>query len=93
MNFCISLIYPDSANDDPNHTGSKSKTKRVRTTFTDEQLQILQANFLIDSNPDGQVSEEFETHNLRFFLITHIQVKIIIITSFFYLYFLRIWRG
>ncbi|OXA58871.1 LIM/homeobox protein Awh [Folsomia candida] len=44
----------DSANDDPNHTGSKSKTKRVRTTFTDEQLQILQANFLIDSNPDGQ---------------------------------------
>lgn len=33
---------------------SKSKTKRVRTTFTDEQLQILQANFQIDSNPDGQ---------------------------------------
>ncbi|XP_035789692.1 LIM/homeobox protein Awh-like [Anopheles albimanus] len=31
-----------------------SKTKRVRTTFTEEQLQILQANFNIDSNPDGQ---------------------------------------
>ena len=30
------------------------KTKRVRTTFTEEQLQILQANFNIDSNPDGQ---------------------------------------
>ena len=33
---------------------SKTKTKRVRTTFSDEQLQILQANFHIDSNPDGQ---------------------------------------
>ncbi|XP_062544048.1 LIM/homeobox protein Awh-like isoform X1 [Armigeres subalbatus] len=31
-----------------------SKSKRVRTTFTEEQLQILQANFNIDSNPDGQ---------------------------------------
>jgi hypothetical protein len=35
--------------------GSKSsKNKRVRTTFTEEQLQVLQANFEIDSNPDGQ---------------------------------------
>lgn len=33
---------------------SKSKAKRVRTTFTEDQLQILQANFQIDSNPDGQ---------------------------------------
>jgi LIM homeobox protein 6/8 len=33
---------------------SKSKNKRVRTTFTEEQLQVLQANFEIDSNPDGQ---------------------------------------
>lgn len=32
----------------------KSKAKRVRTTFTEEQLQVLQANFQIDSNPDGQ---------------------------------------
>lgn len=60
--FCvkgISRTYsnsPDSNGDgDPNHSGSKSKTKRVRTTFTDEQLNILQANFHIDSNPDGQV--------------------------------------
>lgn len=33
---------------------SKNKTKRIRTTFTEEQIQILQANFQIDSNPDGQ---------------------------------------
>ena len=26
----------------------------MRTTFTEEQVQILQANFQIDSNPDGQ---------------------------------------
>ncbi|XP_052224185.1 LIM/homeobox protein Awh-like [Dreissena polymorpha] len=32
----------------------KTKTKRVRTTFTEEQIQVLQANFQLDSNPDGQ---------------------------------------
>ncbi|CAO1305133.1 unnamed protein product [Diamesa serratosioi] len=32
----------------------KNKAKRVRTTFTEEQLQVLQANFSLDSNPDGQ---------------------------------------
>nr|CAD7456318.1 unnamed protein product [Timema tahoe] len=43
--------------DSESHSGSsgnRSKTKRVRTTFTDEQLQVLQANFQLDSNPDGQ---------------------------------------
>ncbi|XP_018902193.1 LIM/homeobox protein Awh isoform X2 [Bemisia tabaci] len=34
--------------------GGKNKAKRVRTTFTEEQLQVLQANFQLDSNPDGQ---------------------------------------
>uniref|UniRef100_A0A915K703 Homeobox domain-containing protein n=1 Tax=Romanomermis culicivorax TaxID=13658 RepID=A0A915K703_ROMCU len=32
----------------------KQKTKRVRTTFTEDQLQILQVSFQQDSNPDGQ---------------------------------------
>lgn len=42
----------DESGDAENHT--KKKTKRMRTTFTEEQVQILQANFQIDSNPDGQ---------------------------------------
>lgn len=39
---------------DSEHGGKGSKTKRVRTTFTEEQLAVLQANFQLDSNPDGQ---------------------------------------
>lgn len=31
-----------------------SKSKRVRTTFTEDQLSVLQTHFQIDSNPDGQ---------------------------------------
>ncbi|XP_071518539.1 LIM/homeobox protein Awh-like isoform X1 [Panulirus ornatus] len=42
-----------SSNDESDGSG-KVKSKRVRTTFSDEQLQVLQANFQIDSNPDGQ---------------------------------------
>lgn len=45
------LIDTDGCDTDGYH---KSKAKRVRTTFTEEQLQVLQANFQIDSNPDGQ---------------------------------------
>lgn len=34
--------------------GNKKKIKRVRTAFTEEQLEVLQTNFQIDCNPDGQ---------------------------------------
>ena len=59
--FFFSFIKIESLNelsellesgDAESHT--KKKTKRMRTTFTEEQVQILQANFQIDSNPDGQ---------------------------------------
>ena len=50
---CIQRMIEITDNGDPDsHT--KKKTKRMRTTFTEEQVQILQANFQIDSNPDGQ---------------------------------------
>ncbi|GMT05593.1 hypothetical protein PENTCL1PPCAC_27767, partial [Pristionchus entomophagus] len=42
----LELVEGDSA-------ASKQKTKRVRTTFTDEQINVLQTHFNIDSNPDG----------------------------------------
>jgi len=32
----------------------KRKSKRNRTTFADEQIHVLQANFQLDCNPDGQ---------------------------------------
>lgn len=46
----------------PNQTGNgsgimaigSSKSKRVRTTFSEDQLSLLQTRFQIDSNPDGQ---------------------------------------
>lgn len=41
--------------------GAPSKSKRVRTTFTEEQLSILQTHFQIDSNPDGQDLERIAT--------------------------------
>lgn len=49
--MCTMLEILDNG-DSESHT--KKKTKRMRTTFTEEQVQILQANFQIDSNPDGQ---------------------------------------
>lgn len=38
-----------------------SKSKRVRTTFTEDQLAILQDHFQRDSNPDGQDLERIAT--------------------------------
>lgn len=46
------LIFLEGGDSESYH--SKNKAKRVRTTFTEEQLQVLQANFQLDSNPDGQ---------------------------------------
>ncbi|CAK9302538.1 unnamed protein product [Gordionus sp. m RMFG-2023] len=43
--------YEDSSDSETRHLSHKSK--RVRTTFTEEQIRILQANFMIDCNPDG----------------------------------------
>ena len=37
-----------------NQRNKNRKSKRNRTTFTDEQIHILQANFQLDCNPDGQ---------------------------------------
>lgn len=48
----ISLFDLEGGDSESYH--NKSKAKRVRTTFTEEQLQVLQANFQLDSNPDGQ---------------------------------------
>ena len=39
---------------DSEQSSRSGKAKRVRTTFTEEQLSVLHANFQIDSNPDGQ---------------------------------------
>ena len=50
--FCVLIIIIFSLSD--NESSQKNKTKRVRTTFSEEQLQVLQANFQLDSNPDGQ---------------------------------------
>lgn len=49
--LCIIYSFLDGCDIEGYH---KNKAKRVRTTFTEEQLQVLQANFQLDSNPDGQ---------------------------------------
>ena len=42
----------------------------MRTTFTEEQIQILQANFQLDSNPDGQdlerIAQVFIFHHTQY---------------------------
>lgn len=48
------MFYLHDIPENTDGEGGQRKSKRVRTTFTDEQLQVLQANFQIDSNPDSQ---------------------------------------
>lgn len=52
VNVCWLIIKSNFFLD--SECSQKSKAKRVRTTFTEDQLQVLQANFQLDSNPDGQ---------------------------------------
>jgi hypothetical protein len=49
--MCCVCVFSEGGDSENYH---KNKAKRVRTTFTEEQLQVLQANFQLDSNPDGQ---------------------------------------
>ena len=61
--------------------GKQGKAKRVRTTFTEEQLQILQANFEVDSNPDGQDLEriaQITGKNFCFFKFYSLTLTLII---------------
>ncbi|VDM53498.1 unnamed protein product [Angiostrongylus costaricensis] len=44
----VELVDGDSGSNQ-----QKQKIKRVRTTFAEEQLSVLQAHFQVDSNPDG----------------------------------------
>jgi len=50
-NQSVVCVFAEGGDSESYH---KNKAKRVRTTFTEEQLQVLQANFQLDSNPDGQ---------------------------------------
>lgn len=52
-NYNMFLLQPLNSFPD-SELSSKPKAKRVRSSFTEEQLQILQANFRIESNPDSQ---------------------------------------
>lgn len=42
--------------------GTEKKNKRVRTAFTEEQLEVLTRSFEVDNNPDGQDLERIATN-------------------------------
>lgn len=46
---------PDLSDNNWNKPGNKNK--RMRTSFSEEQVQVLQANFEIDANPDSSELE------------------------------------
>ncbi|TNN13575.1 LIM/homeobox protein [Schistosoma japonicum] len=57
----VSLTLTENGHSIDSSTSSNcsvhSKSKRIRTSFTPDQLAILQANFDIEANPDGQELE------------------------------------
>ncbi|CAH8828562.1 unnamed protein product [Trichobilharzia szidati] len=57
----ISLALAENGHSVDSSTSSNcsvhSKSKRIRTSFTPDQLAILQANFDVEANPDGQELE------------------------------------
>ncbi|CAH8464714.1 unnamed protein product [Heterobilharzia americana] len=57
----ISLTLTENGHSVDSSTSSNcsvhSKSKRIRTSFTPDQLAILQANFDVEANPDGQELE------------------------------------
>ncbi|KAK2714455.1 LIM/homeobox protein Awh-like [Artemia franciscana] len=54
VHYLDGLDTGSASSDDGDDLRGNSKSKRVRTTFTEEQMAVLQANFVLDSNPDGQ---------------------------------------
>jgi len=63
-------------------SGHKLKTKRVRTSFTEEQLRILHANFRVDSNPDGQDLERIAQQTGLSKRVTQVSQLQLVSTSF-----------
>lgn len=52
-NLLCKQHYLELVEGDTGVSNQKAKTKRVRTTFADDQLSVLQNYFNRDSNPDG----------------------------------------
>jgi len=70
------MCLPVPLSDGEDGSGQKQKTKRVRTSFTEEQLRILHANFRIDSNPDGQDLERIAQQTGLSKRVTQVQIEL-----------------
>lgn len=44
----------ETGSSDDSVGSTEKKSKRVRTAFTEEQLEVLNRSFEVDNNPDGQ---------------------------------------